>query len=149
MCARLKKILETCGFSIKIEQGASLHDRGRQGDLMVENWTPGVDTYIDVSVIDPTGQNWRPHLVNCGVGESARLKEAEKRQHCANHFLVADKRHQFSPFIVETQGGVGETALKLIKEMLKKKKELNLRATSLYVKQAEVTRGEIVKKIVF
>ena len=57
--ARLKKILETCGFKVLVEQGATIHDKSRPGDLLVQNWKPGVDLYIDVSVIDPTGQLWR------------------------------------------------------------------------------------------
>ena len=57
MSARLKKILETCGFKVLVEQGASIHDKTRPGDLLVRNWKPGVDIYIDVSVIDPTGEN--------------------------------------------------------------------------------------------
>ena len=114
VCARLKKTLETCGFSVKVEQGASLHDKTRPGDLMIQNWKPGVNMYIDVSVIDPTGQNWRKQLVNGGVGEAARLKEYEKRDHYANQFYLVNKRHEFSPFILEAQGGVGGIALKLI-----------------------------------
>ena len=57
VCARLKKILVTCGFKVLVEQGASIHDKTRPGDLLVRNWKPGVDMYIDVSVIDPTGQS--------------------------------------------------------------------------------------------
>ena len=149
VAARLKKILETCGFSVLVEQGATVHDRGRPGDLMVRNWEPGVNNYIDVSVIDPTGQNWRSELISGGVGEAAKLKETKKREFYTNHFELVNKRNKFSPFILEAQGGVRETALVVIKEMLKKKKELNLRATSLHVKYQEVTRGEILKKIVF
>ena len=116
---------------------------------MVRNWKPGIDLYIDVSVIDPTGQNWRSNLVAGGVGEAASIKESQKREYYANHFNLLDKRNEFSPFILEAQGGVGETALRVITEMLKKKKERSIRSTTLHVKQNEVTRGEVLKKIVF
>ena len=75
--ARLKKTLETCGFSVLVEQGASIHDKDRPGDLMVRNWKPGIDLYIDVSVIDPTGQQWRSNLVAGGVSEAVKIKEAK------------------------------------------------------------------------
>ena len=116
---------------------------------MVRNWKPGVDMYIDVSVIDPTGQQWRSDLVSGGAGEAARQKEVKKREYYSNHFNLADQTHIFTPFIIEAQGCVGESALKLIKAMLKKKRELNLRSTSLKVEKGQVVGGEILKKIVF
>ena len=122
MCARLKKILVTFGFKVLVEQGESIHDRTRPGDLLVQNWKPGVDMYIDVSVIDPTGQSWRSSLLSEGVGEAVRLKEIEKREHYSEQFNLLEKRNLFCPFIVEAQGGVGKAALQLIRAMLKKKK---------------------------
>ena len=97
---------------------------------MIQNWKPGVDLYIDVSVIDPTGQNWRNDLLLGGVCEAAKKKEVEKREFYAEHFNLINERHEFATFILEAQGGVGETALKLISALLKKKKELNLRSIS-------------------
>ena len=149
VCARLKKILVTCGFKVLVEQGASIHDRTRPGDLLVQNWEPGVDMYIDVSVIDPTGQSWRPSLLSDGAGGAARCKEIQKRKYYSEQFNLLEKRNLFCPFIVEAQGGVGKAALQLIRTMLKKKKELSLRTTTRSVKESEVTGGEILKKIVF
>ena len=106
VCARLKKILISCGYKILVEQGASIHDRTRPGDLLVKNWKPGEDLYIDVSVIDPTGQQWRNNLILGGAGEAANLKELEKINYYKNHFNLADKRHEFAPFILESQGGI-------------------------------------------
>ena len=78
--------------------------------------------YIDVSVIDPTGQQWRNNLILGGAGEAANLKELEKIDYYKNHFNLADKRHEFAPFILESQGGIGKTALRIIKTVLQKKK---------------------------
>ena len=108
-----------------------------------------MDLYIDVSVIDPTGQRWRNRLMLGGAGEAAMLKEAEKQEYYKNHFKLADKRHEFAPFILESQGGVGKTALRVIKTALQKKKEMNLRNLSRCVKKEEVTRGAFLKKIIF
>ena len=105
--------------------------------------------YIDVSVIDPTGQNWRTSLVSGGAGEAARLKEIKKREFYSKQFNLLEKRNLFCPFIVEAQGGVAKSALQLIRTMLKKKKELNLRTLTRSVKESEVTGGEILRKIVF
>ena len=60
---RLKKILQICGYKVTVEEGCTLHDRRRPGDLLVWNWKPGFNLYIDVSVIDPTSHEWRNHLV--------------------------------------------------------------------------------------
>ena len=79
-------MIEHCGFKVSVEQGASIHDRTRPGDLMVHNWTPGVDLYIDVSIIDPTGQNWRSLLLSGGPGEAALKKETKKRDFYRNYF---------------------------------------------------------------
>ena len=54
--ARLKKVFQSCGYKVTNEEGCSVHDRNRPGDLLVWNWKPGVNLYIDVSVIDPTAQ---------------------------------------------------------------------------------------------
>ena len=67
--------------------------------------------YIDVSVIDPTGQCWRPKLLSGGAGEAACFKELEKRKFYSKQFNLLEKRNLFCPFIVETQGGVGKAAL--------------------------------------
>ena len=75
---------------------------------MVQNWKPGVDMYIDVSVIDPTGQSWRPDLLTGGAGEAARLKEKKKRKFYSKQFNLLEKRNLFCPFIIEAQGGVGK-----------------------------------------
>ena len=130
----------SCGFKVLVEQGASIHDRTRPGDLLVKNWKPGVDLYIDVSVIDPTGQEWRNNLMLGGAGEAAMLKEIEKRNHYKNHFNLADKQHEFAPFILEAQGGVGKTALRVIRTAIQRKKEMNLRNLSRCVKKDEVTK---------
>ena len=82
---------------------------------MVWNWKPGVNMYIDVAVIDPTAQTWRDKLLLNGPGRAAFLKGQEKRDYYKNHFDLVDKIHEFSPFVLEAQGGVGETALKVIK----------------------------------
>ena len=71
MSARLKKILQTCGYKVTVEEGCTLHDRRRPGDLLVWNWKPGFNLYIDVSVIDPTSHEWRNHLVQHGPGKAA------------------------------------------------------------------------------
>ena len=60
-----------------------------------------------------------------------------------------DKVNEFCPFIIEAQGAVRDAALKLIKTILMKKKELSLRAVTKTVKKNEVTRGEVLKKIIF
>ena len=46
VAARLKKILQTCGYKVTNEEGCSIHDRPRPGDLLVWNWKPGVNLYI-------------------------------------------------------------------------------------------------------
>ena len=84
-----------------------------------------------------------------GVGEAAKKKEVKKRDFYSKQFNLIDKRHEFAPFIIEAQGGVGGTALKLISALLKKKKELNLRSTSRTVRWKEVCGGELLKKIIF
>ena len=105
--------------------------------------------YIDVSVNDLIGQSWRSSLQAGGVGEAARLKEAKKRKFYSKQFNLLEKRNLFCPFIVEAQGGVGKAALQVIRTMLKKKKELNLRTISKSVSEVNVVGGEILKKIVF
>ena len=116
---------------------------------MVQNWKPGVDLYIDVSVIDPNGESWRNDLLVGGSGEAARKKEAEKRDYYRKHFKLIDKRHEFMPFIIEAQGGVGSTVLKLISTLLKRKKELCLCNISRTVKRRDICGGEMLKNIIF
>ena len=149
VCARLKMVLENCGCKVLVEQGATYHNLRRSGDLMVQNWKPGVDLYIDVSVIDPNGESWRNDLLVGGSGEAARKKEAEKRDYYRKHFKLIDKRHEFMPFIIEAQGGVGSIVLKIISASLKRKKELCLRNISRTVKRREICGGEMLKKIIF
>ena len=86
VCARLKKALENCGYKVLVEQRANIHDKTRPGDLLIQNWKPGVDLYIDVAVIDPTGQNWVNDLQTGGPGEAAYKKEIEKRKYYNNQF---------------------------------------------------------------
>ena len=145
VCARLKMVLENCGCKVLVEQGATYHNLRRSGDLMVQNWKPGVDLYIDVSVIDPNGESWRNDLLVGGSGEAARKKEAEKRDYYRKHFKLIDKRHEFMPFIIEAQGGVGSTVLKLISTLLKRKKELCLCNISRTVKRRDICGGEMLK----
>ena len=54
--------------------------------FLVKNWKPGVDMYIDVSVIDPSGQNWRASLLSGCAFEATRLKEIEKRENYFTQF---------------------------------------------------------------
>ena len=47
--ARLKKILKTCGYKVTVEEGFTVHDKKRPGDLLVWNWEPGVNLYRRLS----------------------------------------------------------------------------------------------------
>ena len=84
-----------------------------------------------------------------GPGKAAGLKGNEKRDYYNDHFNLVNKLHEFAPFVIETQGGVGTTALKIIKAILKRKKERNLRSTTFEVRENEVMGGEILKKVIF
>ena len=117
--------------------------------MLVWNWEPGVNLYIDVSVIDPTGQEWRNDLIQNGAGRAAVLKGNEKRKYYKNHFNLVEKINEFAPFVIEAQGGVGTSALKIIKTILQKKKERNLRSSKFVVEENEVMGGDILKKILF
>ena len=116
---------------------------------MIWNWKPGVNLYLDVSVIDPTAQIWRSQLLMNGPGKAAFLKGNQKRKYYKNHFDLVDKIHEFAPFVLEAQGGVGETALKVVRKILRKKKELNLKSSLTNVNEKDVTGGEVLKKIIF
>ena len=108
-----------------------------------------MNLYIDVSVIAPVSQKWRPQLFLHGPGSAAVLKGNEKIKYYRNHFDLANKIHEFAPFVIESQGGVADTALKIIKTILKRKKELNLRSNSHDIGKQDVVGGEILKKILF
>ena len=70
-----------------------------------------MDLYFVVAVIDPTGQSWRSDLRLGGAGEAAAKKEVKKRDFYLSQFNLCNKTHKFIPFVIEAQGGVGETVL--------------------------------------
>ena len=78
--------------------------------------------------------------------KSSILERKSEKKILKNHFDLVDKIHEFAPFVLEVQGGVGETALKVVRKILRKKKELNLKSSLTNVKEKDVNGGEVLKK---
>ena len=100
-----------------MEQGAANHDQKRQADLLVQDWKPGVELYIDVAVIDPTGESHAEELAKHGVGAAATVYQKRKWK------TYEDIQGIFSPIIIEAQGGFGIEAKKIVRELEKRMKE--------------------------
>ena len=78
---------------------------------MVNNWNDNTSLSIDVAIIDPTGDSHAGALRRDGVGAAATKYEDKKRK------TYRDIKGQFSPFILEAQGGFGSEAQRLVKEL--------------------------------
>ena len=119
----LARAFKQAGFGVKMEQSAGLLDRRRPSDVEVEdwviisNWSENKSLSIDVAIIDPTGDSHSEILRRDGVGAAASKYEARKRK---KH---KDIKGEFSPFVIEAQGGFGTEAKRLVRELERRRKE--------------------------
>ena len=119
----LARAFKQAGFGIKMEQSGGLLDGRRPGDVEVEdwvvinNWRENKSLSIDVAIIDPTADHHSAKLRSDGVGAAATKYEDRKRK------TYWDMKGEFSPFILEAQGGFGIEAKRLVRELERRRKE--------------------------
>ena len=119
----LARALKQAGFGVKMEQNGGLLDRRRPGDVevsnwvLVNNWKDNTSLSIDVAIIDPTGDTHSHFLRSGGIGAAATKYQDRKRKH------YRDIKAEFSPFILEAQGGFGIEAKRLVRELERRSKE--------------------------
>ena len=119
----LARAFKQAGFGVKIEQSGGLLDRRRPGDVEVEdwvvisNWRDNKTLSIDVAIVDPTGDSHSGTLRSGGVGAAATKYEDRKRK------TYWDIKGEFSPFVLEAQGGFGVEAKRLVRGLERRRKE--------------------------
>ena len=117
------RAFKQAGFKVQMEQDGGLLDRRRPGDVEVEdwvvisNWKENTSLTIDVAIIDPTADSHSARLRKEGVGAAATKYEDRKRK------TYSDIKGKFSPFVLETHGGYGKEAKRLVRELEKRRKE--------------------------
>ena len=72
---------------------------------------------IDVAIIESTGDSHSDTLREEGVGAAATKYEDRKRK------IYRDIKGMFSPFVLEANGGFGNEAKRLVRELEKRRKE--------------------------
>ena len=103
----LARAFKQAGFGVKMEYNGGLLDRRRPGDVevsnwvLINNWKDNASLTIDVAIIDATGDSHSDSLRSNGVGAAATKYQDRKRKH------YRDIKGEFSPFILEAQGGFG------------------------------------------
>ena len=80
--------------------------------VSVSKWKEKASLSIDVAIIDPTGDAHSGILRRDGVGAAASKYENRKRK------KYGDLKGDFSPFVIEAQGGFGLEAKKLVRELM-------------------------------
>ena len=118
----LARAFKQAGFRVKTEQSGGLLDRRRPADVEVEdwvtigNWKENRALSIDVAIIDPTGESYSGILRRDGVGAAASKYEDRKRK------KYSDIKGDFSPFVIEAQGGFGVGANRLLRELERRRR---------------------------
>ena len=119
----IARAFKQAGFEVKMEQSGGLLDKSRPADVEVEdwvvvsNWRENRALSIDVSIIDPTGDSYSEKLRSDGVGAAATGYANRKRR------IYRDIKGEFSPFVIEAQGGFGLEAKRLVRELERRRKE--------------------------
>jgi hypothetical protein len=115
----LSTSLQKAGFATHLEPLRLLPNLGsgdeRPADVLVENFLEnGVDLCIDVSIGNPCALSYLSHS-SVTKGYVAALLEGAKNAHYAAE--CAKENLGFLPFVMETFGGFGSCAAKLIKRI--------------------------------
>ena len=119
----LSRAFKHPGFEVRMEQNGGLLDKRWPGDVEVEdwvlinNWGENKSLSVDVAIIDPTGESHAAILRRDGVGAAASKYEDRKRK------KYRDIKGEFSPFVIEAQGGFGVEAKKLVRELERRRRE--------------------------
>ena len=112
------KAFKDIGYDIGYEHGGGLMDGRKPGDVIVYNWKNRKHLLIDVAVTNPLAVSNHPHLIANGPGNTAKHWEGKKRK---KYWDLDKMTYEFRPFIIETTGAFGPSALKLCKLIAKKK----------------------------
>ena len=109
------------GITVELERNAGSDDRSKPGDLKILCWKEGRDLYIDVSCVNPMALTRRGYLARNGLGGAA--EECAKRKINWYKDKIDTRFGDFLPFIMETQGGLGDAAKKFLCEVDRRKKQ--------------------------
>ena len=117
------RAFKQAGFEVKMEQSGGLLDKRRPGDVevkdwvVINNWENSRSLSIDVAIIDPTGNSHAAILRRDGVGAAAPRYQMRKVK------KYEDVEGMFLPFVLEVQGGFGQEAKRLVRELERRRKE--------------------------
>ena len=117
----LAKALDSAGFETGYEHSGGLHDERKPGDIIAYNWNGSKHLLVDVSIVNPLAPTYRKHLQEGGPGQAASSRETRKR---AKYWDLDKDKYEFHPFILESTGAFGPSALNLcatIKKITKMK----------------------------
>ena len=105
----LAKALDSAGFETGYEHSGGLDDERKPGDIIAYNWKGTKHLLVDVSVVNPLAPTHRKHLRK-GPGQTAKHGETRKR---AKYWDLDKDKYEFHPFILESTGAFGPSALNL------------------------------------
>ena len=105
----LAKALDSAGFETGYEHSGGLDDERKPGDIIAYNWKGTKHLLVDVSVVNPLAPTHRKHLRK-GPGQTAKHAETRKR---AKYWDLDKDKYEFHPFILESTGAFGPSALNL------------------------------------
>ena len=105
----LAKALDSAGFQTAYEHSGGLNDERKPGDIIAYNWKGTKHLLVDVSVVNPLAPTYRKHLRE-GPGQTARYRETKKRD---KYWDLDKDKYEFHPFILESTGAFGPSALNL------------------------------------
>ena len=96
----------------------------------------GIQTYIDVTVTHPLAPSHiRVHPTQLQMTEAAEQRKMKQYQEFA-----AKERAEFLPFAVETLGGFGKCAMRLVDQITESGMQASALSTSIYTPQ-EIRAG--------
>ena len=121
----LAKALENAGYETGFEHGGGLNDERKPGDIIAYNWKGTKHLLVDVAVVNPLAPTYRKHLTQGGPGQTAKFRETKKR---AKYWDLDKEKYEFHPFIVESTGALGPSALNLCASIRKIKEMKSCRA---------------------
>ena len=113
------KAFQEIGYEIGFEHGGGLQDGRKPGDVIVYNWKNRKHLLIDVAITNPLAPTNHTLLLTNGPGHTARHWENKKR---TKYWDLDTMTYDFWPFIIETTGAFGPSALALCTMIANKRK---------------------------
>jgi len=126
----IARFTSACGYKTTLEApllsntNVTRNHAPRPGDILIEESQPPSRHYLDVSAVNPAAPSYLQNSKSTALA-TARLASSRKITKYNDLFALANSEspipHKFTPLVVETYGSWDKTALKLFRELARRR----------------------------